>query len=84
MYQFLRDGLGLPRGDADRFFLRLMSATGFTFRYVYFAAVRLFGGLFRSAAKKVRGTDGACVPLGSSLAQGPRIVVAVPARGASS
>jgi len=76
MYQFLGDGLGLPRGDADRFFLRLMSATGFTLRYVYFAAVRLFGGFFRSAAKKVRKTDGVRVPLGASLAEGLHIIVA--------
>jgi hypothetical protein len=75
MYQFLGDGLGLPRADADRFLLRLMSATGFTFRYIYFAAVRLLGGLYRGAAKKVRKTDGTRVPLGASLAQGPRIVV---------
>ena len=79
MYQFLADGPGLARGDADRFFLRLMSATGFTFRYAYFVAVRLFGGLFRSAAKRVRGTKGTCVPLGASLAQGPHIVVEAPA-----
>src|SRR5436309_14115393 len=46
LYQFLLDGLPLKRWQADRCFLRLMAETGFAPRYVYWAAVRLFGWLF--------------------------------------
>jgi len=46
LYQFLKDGSPYSRSQADRFFLRLMGETGFAPRYVYFLAVRLFGGLF--------------------------------------
>jgi len=70
LYQFLEDDLPLQRAQADRFFLSLMARTGFTFRDFYFVAVRVFGGFFRSAAKRVRRTKGARTPLGLSLAQG--------------
>src|SRR5436309_4002188 len=43
LYQFLLDGLPLKRWQADRCLLRLMAETGFAPRYVYWAAVRLFG-----------------------------------------
>jgi hypothetical protein len=46
LYQFLLDGLPFHRWQADHCFLRLMAATGFTPRGVYWLAVRLFGWLF--------------------------------------
>lgn len=73
LYQFLGEGLPLTRREIDGFFLRLMSDTGFAFRYVYYAAVRILGGLFRAGAKRVRKTRGKRVPLAASLGQGYRI-----------
>jgi uncharacterized protein DUF1353 len=46
LYQFLLDGLPYKRRQADKCFLRLMAETGFVPRYLYWAAVRLFGWLF--------------------------------------
>src|SRR3989441_12713724 len=46
LYQFLLDGLPFTRRQADGCFLRLMGQTGFAPRYVYWAAVRIFGWLF--------------------------------------
>ena len=51
LYQFLGCGLPLERADADRFFLRLMEATNFRPRSLYYVAVRLFGSLFRGGVK---------------------------------
>src|SRR5450759_2555174 len=75
LYQFLDDGLPLTRGQVDRFFLALLGYTDFTWRHIYFAAVRAFGGLFRLGAKRVRKTLGVRVPFVSSLASGQHIVV---------
>jgi len=47
LYQFLDSGLPYSRGDADDFFLNLLTENGFIPRYVYYWAVRLFGGVFR-------------------------------------
>ena len=58
LYQFLPDGVPLTRRQADDCFLRLMARDDFAPRYVYFAAVRLLGGLFRRAARKIRKTAG--------------------------
>jgi Protein of unknown function (DUF1353) len=58
LYQFVPDGLPLTRHDADRCFLRLMEETGFVFRYVYFGAVWIFGGLFRRALRRIRNMQG--------------------------
>lgn len=65
LYQFLPDGLPFTRKDADEFFLRLMAESDFSPRWIYWAAVRLFGGLFRSAARKVRKTRGTYQPVDS-------------------
>lgn len=61
LYQFLSDGSPVSRRSADACFLKLMSETGFVFRYPYFFAVRVFGGLFRRAMKAKRGTKGQMV-----------------------
>lgn len=57
-YQFLPDGLPLKRREVDRFFLTLMTKYDFGPRWVYWIAVRLFGGFFRRAMRVKRGTDG--------------------------
>lgn len=58
LYQFLPDGLPLKRVDADRFFLRLMEKSEFGPRWIYWIFVRLFGGLFRRVARRIRKTRG--------------------------
>ena len=70
LYQFLGTGLPLRRVTVDRFFLRLMTATDFRPRSLYFAAVRLFGNLFRRTAKYAPRNRGHRVPLEASLATG--------------
>lgn len=45
LYQFLKSNLPYSRKDADRFFLELMKETGFKLRWVYYIAVRIFGGV---------------------------------------
>lgn len=70
LYQFLGSGLPLRRATIDRFFLRLLTATDFRPRPLYFAAVRLFGGLFRRTAKYAPRNRGQRVPLEASLAPG--------------
>ncbi len=54
LYQFLPDGLPLTRAQADSCFLALMSDSGFRLRYVYYFAVRVFGGLVRRAIHESR------------------------------
>jgi hypothetical protein len=63
LYQFLGDGLPLTRAEADRCFLRLLDGTGFRPRYVYYAAVRLFGGLAREVTRRVRDWRGRPLPI---------------------
>ena len=75
LYQFLDDGLPLTRRQVDRFFLELLGRTGFTWRYVYYGAVRLFGNLFRHAAEYIRRRTGKRIPLLVSAAQGMHIFV---------
>lgn len=65
LYQFLDDGLGVSRAEADRCFLLLMEDTGFRLRGVYYRAVRLLGWLFRGLGKLMRGTRGRKVVLGN-------------------
>jgi hypothetical protein len=57
-YQFLPDGLPLKRREIDGFFLTLMTASDFGPRWIYWLAVRLFGGLFRRAMRVKRGSRG--------------------------
>jgi Protein of unknown function (DUF1353) len=58
LYQFIPDGLPLGRRHADRFFLQLMAESDFLPRWVYWAAVRVFGGLFRRVMRVKRKTNG--------------------------
>ena len=62
-YQFVPDGLPLTQHDADKCFLRLMEATGFHPRFLYFSAVWLLGGLVWRGKRYVRKTAGTAVPL---------------------
>ncbi len=48
LYQFLDCGLPLDRAGADRLFLFFLQRDHFALRWIYYAAVRLFGGLFRA------------------------------------
>jgi hypothetical protein len=45
LYQFLREASPLTRGDADRFFLRLMQESEFVLARLYWLVVRAFGWL---------------------------------------
>jgi hypothetical protein len=66
-YQFLPDGLKLERVEVDRFFLVLMKDSDFGPRYIYWLAVRAFGGLFRRAMRVKRGTKGEALKVGELL-----------------
>lgn len=70
LYQFVPDGLPISKHQADVCFLRLMEETGFAPRHLYYAAVVVFGGLFRRYLRRVRGTKGSrhVVPAGSRAA----------------
>ena len=63
MYQFVPVGLPLTRFEADRCFLRLMEATEFRPRLLYFWAVWLFGGIVWRAKRYMRKTEGTAVEL---------------------
>jgi hypothetical protein len=58
LYQFLPDDLPLTRRQADDCFLRLLARDDFAPRYIYYAAVRLLGGLFRKGGRMIRKTAG--------------------------
>jgi hypothetical protein len=58
LYQFLLDGLPFRRRHADRFFLVLLGESEFAPRRLYWAAVRLFGGLVWRATRRKRQTRG--------------------------
>jgi len=47
LYQFLDAGLPFTRAAADRIFLEILTRDEFAPRPIYYAAVRLFGGIFR-------------------------------------
>lgn len=63
LYQFLPDDLPLTRKDADDCFLKLMGETGFFPRYIYYAAVRIFGGFFAGIGRRIRNPHGRKVVL---------------------
>ncbi|HSM13360.1 MAG TPA: hypothetical protein VLA66_04775 [Thermoanaerobaculia bacterium] len=63
LYQFLPDGVPLTRAQADRCFLDLLAERGFRLRRIYWAAVRLFGGMVRVVQRGSRELDGAAVAL---------------------
>ena len=58
LYQFLPDGLPFRRRHADRFFLVLLGESEFAPRWLYWAAVRLFGGLVWRSTRLRRQTRG--------------------------
>lgn len=58
LYQFLGAESPISRRQADRCFLRLMAASHFSLRYVYWAAVRLFGRLVWQGQRLKRRWDG--------------------------
>ena len=68
LYQFLPDGLPLARRHADAFFLRLLAESEFAPRWLYWAAVRLFGGFFRHVTRVKRRTRGTAQPIAELLA----------------
>jgi hypothetical protein len=70
LYQFLPDGLPLRRHHADAFFLRLLAESYFAPRWVYWAAVRLFGGLVRRGTRLKRKTRGTRQRVGDLLPTG--------------
>lgn len=63
LYQFLDADLPLSRAQADRVFLGLLERDAFAPRWVYYAAVRAFGGLTRLVTRRVRSYAGRRVPL---------------------
>ncbi len=65
MYQFLLDGLPFSRGQVDGCFRRLMAETGFGPRWLYWAAVRLFGWLFVAQHRYKRKNRGHAEALGA-------------------
>jgi len=56
LYQFIPAELPLSRRQADQCFLRLMDATGFRLRYLYYVAVRALGWLVWRAKRRIRKT----------------------------
>jgi len=55
------------RRQADACFLRLMEESEFMLRYLYWAAVRLFGWLVYGAKKTKRGWQGSGSPVGDLI-----------------
>ncbi len=58
LYQFLGTESPISRRQADRCFLRLMAASQFAPRYLYWAAVRLFGRFVWQGQRLKRRWDG--------------------------
>jgi len=58
LYQFLDADLPISRAGADHIFLDLLSRDGFGPRWIYYAAVRVFGGGFRLFTGWKRGYRG--------------------------
>jgi hypothetical protein len=73
MYQFLLDGLPFSRSQVDGCFRRLMTETAFGPRWLYWAAVRLFGWLFVAQHRFKRKNRGRAEPLDSSGPGAPGI-----------
>jgi hypothetical protein len=63
LYQFLDDRLPLPRAKVDQVFLEILTRDHFAPRWVYYYAVRLFGGLFHRFTHWKRSYSGKRVPL---------------------
>jgi hypothetical protein len=61
LYQFLDAKLPMSRREADRVFLELLTRDGFGPRWIYYFAVRMFGGVSRLFARwsaAIRGARG--------------------------
>ena len=58
LYQFLGAESPISRRAADRCFLHLMAESQFSLRYIYWAAVRLFGRLVWHGKRVTRRWDG--------------------------
>jgi hypothetical protein len=58
LYQFLQADSPVNRRQADACFLHLMAESEFALRYLYWAAVRMFGWLVYGAKKTRRGWQG--------------------------
>lgn len=63
LYQFLDAGMPFSRAAADHIFFELMKRDNFGPRLAYFAAVRVFGGVFRLFTRWKRSYRGRMVPL---------------------
>ena len=63
LYQFFGRGVPLSRPEIDRVFLELMTRDRFGPRFVYFAIVRLLGGLSIRFTRWKREYDGKRVPI---------------------
>lgn len=59
LYQFLDAGLPMSRKDADEVFLELLTRDSFAPRGLYYAAVRVFGGVSRLFTRWKRDYGGA-------------------------
>lgn len=58
LYQFLDAKLPMSRREADRVFLELLTRDGFGPRWIYYFAVRMFGGVSRLFARWKRSYQG--------------------------
>lgn len=67
LYQFLRVDSPISRRQADGCFLRLMGSSGFSLRYIYWLAVRMFGWLVWTGKRIKRGWNGQRRIVGESL-----------------
>lgn len=63
LYQFLDAESPIKRKSADKIFLELMTRDNFAPRFLYFAAVRVFGDLSRRITGRKRNYKGRRVPL---------------------
>lgn len=63
LYQFLDNDLPLSRESADKIFLEILKRDEFAPRWIYYLAVRAFGGLAHLFARWKRSYQGRKVPL---------------------
>ncbi len=63
LYQFLDADLPLTRSQIDRIFLEILTRDQFAPRRIYYAAVRLFGGLAHLFSRWKRSHAGKWIPL---------------------
>ncbi len=84
LYQFLPDGLPLGRRHADAFFRRLLKESDFAPAWLYWLAVRAFGGLVRLGTKKKRHWQGTRKSEAELLAGLPSPSVAAQHEGSAS